>query len=196
MLGLTGGIGSGKSTVAKLLAERGAKIIDADLLARDAVAPGSLGLTRIAAAFGRGVLTESGELDRAAMGALVFNNDDARQALNAIVHPEVARLAMERMQALIAEGTPVIVYDVPLLYENGLDAQLPEVIVVSVPPEVQRARVAARDGLDDAAIDARIAAQMPLAEKARRADHLIDNGGDLTDTRAQVDRLWSTLEAR
>lgn len=190
IVGLTGGIGCGKSAVAAALAERGARVIDADVLAREAVAPGSPALAAIRARFGPAVFAPDGSLDRAALGRLVFQDTEARRALNAIVHPEVARLARARMEALEQEGAPVIVYDVPLLYENGLDRALGAVIVVTAPPEVQRARIRARDGLPDAEIEARIAAQMPLEEKVRRATWIIDNGGTLEETRAQVEALW------
>lgn len=194
VVGLTGGIGSGKSTVARLLAEHGAAIIDADLLAREAVAPGSPALAQVVARFGDEVLTADGALDRPRLGARVFGDEAARRALNAIVHPEVARLAGERIQALVAAGAPLVVYDVPLLYENGLEKVLPEVIVVDAPLEVRYARIAARDGLDRAAIAARIAAQLPLEEKVRRADHVIDNGGPLEATRAAV-QAWVARHA-
>jgi dephospho-CoA kinase len=194
VVGLTGGIGSGKSTVARLLGDHGAAIIDADQLAREAVAPGSPALTQLVARFGAGVLTAEGALDRPRLGALVFGDEAARRALNAIVHPEVARLAAERIQGLIARGAPLIVYDVPLLYENGLEKVLPEVIVVDAPLEVRYARIAARDGLDRDAIAARIAAQLPLEEKVRRADHVIDNGGGLDATRAAV-QAWVSQHA-
>lgn len=190
IVGLTGGIGCGKSAVAAALAERGARVIDADVLAREAVAPGSPALAAIRARFGPAVFAPDGSLDRPALGRRVFEDAEARLALNAIVHPEVARLARARMEALEHAGAPVIVYDVPLLYENGLDRALGEVIVVTAPPEVQRARIRARDRLPDAEIEARIAAQMPLEEKARRATWVIDNGGTLEEMRAQVAALW------
>lgn len=193
VVGLTGGIGCGKSTVAKLLAELGAEIIDADALARAAVAPGSAGLAKIVDRFGEGLLDGDGALDRAAMGRLVFGDADARRDLEAIIHPEVRALSMRRIAEHIEAGAKLIVYEVPLLYETGLDAGLPEVVVVTVPGDVQRARIAERDGLDAAAIEARIAAQMPLLEKVARADHVIDNGGSFAATRDQVEALWARL---
>ncbi len=195
VLGLTGGIGSGKSTVARMLAARGAQIIDADALAREAVAPGSPGLAAIRARFGEDVFAPDGTLDRKALGARVFADPELRQVLNGIVHPEVARLAMVRIQALREAGAGVIVYDVPLLYENSLERILPEVIVVDAPLEVRHARLFTRDGLSPEAVDARIAAQIPLEEKVRRADAVIDNGGALEATEAQVDALHARLAA-
>jgi dephospho-CoA kinase len=173
----------------------GARVIDADVLAREAVAPGSPGLARVVARFGPEVLGADGALDRPRLGALVFADREARRDLEAIVHPEVQRLALERMAAAMADGATLVVYDVPLLYENGLERSLPEVIVVSAPPELQRARIAARDGLPPEQIEARIAAQLPLEEKLRRADHVIDNGGSLEATRRQVEALYARLTA-
>jgi dephospho-CoA kinase len=193
IVGLTGGIGSGKSTVARFFEARGAAIIDADRLAREAVLPGTPGFAAILERFGPGVLAPGGDLDRAALGRIVFGDEEARRALNAIVHPEVARLAAERMTTLSAAGQALIVYDVPLLFENGLERFLPETIVVSVPEEVQRARVHARDGLRPEEIEARLRAQLPLAQKAARATYVIDNSGSLEQTEASVDALWKNL---
>jgi len=193
VVGLTGGIGSGKSTVARLLAAHGARIIDADVLARQVLDPGSPALEAVRTRFGSEVFDANGVLDRKALGARVFGDPEARAALNAIVHPDVARRAMEAMAQLMAEDVPVIVYDVPLLYENGLDRSIPFVVVVHVPRDVQKARVFGRDGLSEAEIDARIAAQLPLDDKAKRAHHVIDNSGSLEQTEAQVAALWSTL---
>ncbi len=193
IVGLTGGIGSGKSTVARFFEARGAAIIDADRLAREAVLPGTPGFAAVVARFGPGVVGPGGDLDRAALGRIVFGDEEARRALNAIVHPEVARLAAERMAALSAAGQALIVYDVPLLFENGLERWLPETIVVSVPEEIQRARVGARDGLRPEEIEARLRAQLPLAQKAARATYVIDNSGSLANTEASVDALWKNL---
>lgn len=193
IVGLTGGIGSGKSTVARFFEARGAAVIDADRLAREAVLPGTPGFAAVVARFGPGVLGPEGDLDRAALGRIVFGDEEARRALNAIVHPEVARLAAERMATLSAAGQALIVYDVPLLFENGLERWLPETIVVSVPEEIQRARVSARDGLRPDEIEARLRAQLPLAQKAARATYVIDNSGTLADTEASVDALWKNL---
>ncbi len=177
-----------------MLAALGAAIIDADVLAREVVEPGSPAFDAIVAHFGREVVDPTtGGIDRKALGAIVFSDGAARAALNAIVHPAVAALAMQRMQAAREAGAPLIVYDVPLLYENGLDRMLPAVVVVRASPEVQRARVRARDGLSDQEIEDRIAAQMPLAEKVARADHVIDNDGDLAATRRQVEALYRAL---
>ena len=193
-IGLTGGIGSGKSTVARMFRARGAAIIDADVLAREAVALGSPGLAKVVERFGPTILGADGLIDRPRLGKLVFEDEASRRDLNAIVHPEVARLAAERMAALSSAGVPLILYDVPLLFENGLDRVFPETIVVTVPPEVQRARVAGRDKLSPADVEARIAAQMPLAEKVLRATWVIDNSGSEAETEARVDALWKSLQ--
>ncbi len=193
VIGLTGGIGSGKSSVAAMLRELGATVIDADQLAREAVAPGTPALQAIVARFGPETLTPSGELDRRALGRRVFADEEARRALNAIVHPEVAALAAQRMSDALASGAPLVVYDVPLLYENGLEQSLPEVVVVWARPETQRSRIARRDRLSPEEIEARLAAQLPLADKVARADRVIDNDGDLEATRAQVRALYGAL---
>lgn len=193
ILGLTGGIGSGKSTVARMLAACGAEIIDADVLAREVVQPGSPTLARVVARFGADLLTPDGALDRPRLARLIFGDDRARADLDAIMHPAIALRAQEEIAARAARGATVVIYDVPLLFETGLDRAFPEVIVVSAPPEVQRARLAARDGLADAEIAARLRAQLPLSEKVRRATHVIDNGGVLAETDRQVRALWAEL---
>lgn len=190
-VGLTGGIGSGKSTVATMLAELGAHVVDADQLAREVVAPQSPGLQEIAARFGAAMLTADGVLDRAALGARVFSDPEARAALEAILHPKIAALAEARLAQAPAGALPV--YDVPLLFERGLDARYRPVVVVYVPPALQRARVAARDGLSPAEIEARIGAQLSLDDKAARADHVIRNDGPLDQTAAQVRELYARL---
>lgn len=193
IVGLTGGIGSGKSTVAGLLRDRGAVIIDADALAKEVVAAGTPGLAEVLARFGQDVLLPDGTLDRKGLGARVFGDPAALRDLNQIIHPKVATAFGERIAEAERSGAQVCVYDVPLLYENGLDRGLPEVIVVRVSPAVQRARVAARDGLPPEQIEQRIAAQLPLEEKARRAKWVVDNDGDRQKTGEQVARIWAEL---
>lgn len=195
VVGLTGGIGTGKSSVARLFAELGAHVIDADQLAREVVEPGAPALAAIVARFGADVLDPQGRLERKRLGAVVFGDADARAALEAIVHPAVRRRAFEKIQAAADAGAELVVYDVPLLYETGLDRELPDVVVVTARPDVQRARVAERDGLGADEIEARIAAQLPVAEKVARATWVIENSGTRDETRAQVLRLFSTLVA-
>ena len=195
LVGLTGGIASGKSTFAAALRALGAPVIDADRLAREAVARGTPGLARVAAEFGPGVLGADGELDRAAMARRVFADPGARARLEQIVHPEVrARFAAERAR-LEAEGHAVLVYDVPLLFEVGLDREVDLAVVVWTPREVQLARLCARDGLARADAEARLAAQLPLDDKAARADVVVANDGDLAALRLKAGPLLDDLRA-
>ena len=196
IFGLTGGIGSGKSAVAKALRARGLPVVNADELAREAVAPGSPALQQIAARFGADMLTAQGELDRARLGERVFSDRDERAALDAIVHPEVRRLAGEHFARLEQQGAKLACYEVPLLYEVGLERVYQPVVVVTAPLAVRKARLAVRDGFSEAQIEARIAAQMPLEEKARRADYVIDNGGSLAELDAQTETVLGALRAR
>jgi dephospho-CoA kinase len=195
IVGLTGGIASGKSTLAAALRELGAAVIDADALARDAVRRGSPALARIANEFGPGVLGPDGELDRKAMGARVFADPAARERLEAIVHPAVRAGVAAETARLAADGHALALYDVPLLFERGLDREVDGVVVVYAPPEVQLARLQARDGMTVAEARARLEAQMPIDEKARRADVVVDNSGDLASLRARAAPLLAALRA-
>ncbi|MBE3556576.1 MAG: dephospho-CoA kinase [Firmicutes bacterium] len=192
-VGLTGGIASGKSTVAQWLVELGAVLIDADALVREVEAPGGLAYDAIVAYFGREILLADGQLNRKALGARIFSDDAARQALNAIVHPAVQQLQRERVAQLEQEPGRVILLDVPLLYEIGMDAWMHKVVVVWVPREVQIARLMQRNGLTRPEAEARVKSQMSLDEKRRRADYVIDNSGSLQSTRAQTERVWQEL---
>ena len=191
IFGLTGGIGSGKSTVAAFFRELGAEIVDADQLAREAVSPGSPGLAQIVETFGRKILLDDGTLDRPALGQLVFADEAKRKQLNAIVHPEVQRLALESFQRLMNDGAQTIIYDVPLLYESKLESMFLAVVVVYVPREIQLERVMRRDKLSKLETQQRLAAQMSLDTKAERADYLINNSQGLSETKAQVQTLWN-----
>ncbi len=194
-VGLTGAVGAGKSSVARRLAALGARVIDADVLAREATAdPGVL--ARIAAEVGADLVVD-GRLDRAATAAKVFADPAARRALEAIVHPWVRARAAAAEGAARAEVPPpaVVVHDVPLLFENGLDAGMDATVVVAAPFAVRAERLAARSGLSEAAVRARDAAQLDSAEKARRATFVIDNGGAEEDLDAAVERLWVRLLA-
>jgi len=197
VIGLTGGIASGKSTVARMLAARGAEIIDADLLARQAVEPGRAAFEAVVATFGEQMVAADGQLDRERLGALVFADPERRRQLEALIHPFVRRES-ERRQAEIARQRPeaLIFLDVPLLFESGMDRGLAEIVVVYVPRQIQLARLMARDGLSDAAARARLDAQMDLAEKRRRATRVIDNSGSRAETRRQVERLYRELAGR
>lgn len=193
-IALTGGIASGKSTVADLLAERGAIIIDSDVLSREVVAPGTPGLALVEERFGREVLRLDGSLDRAKLGALVFADADARADLNAIIHPRVRRLATERRLIASASDPDAVVIDViPLLVETGLADGYDVVVVVDAPEGVQRQRLRARNGLSEAEADARLAAQATRQQRLAAADHVVANEGSLTDLTEATDALWAQL---
>ncbi len=195
VFGLTGGIASGKSTVAALLRERGVPVVDADELAREALAPGSDGLREVVAAFGAGVLAADGSLERKKLGSLVFRDAEARKRLNAITHPIVRRLSQQRFAALEAAGIELAAYDVPLLFEVGLEQALRPVVLVATSEAAQLARLQARDGLSGDEAQARIDAQLPLTEKRARADHVLENDGTPGDLAAQVERVLAQLRA-
>lgn len=193
ILGITGNIASGKSTVADFFAEAGARVLSADQLAREVVRPGGPVLEQIVARFGVGVLKPDGGLDRAALGELVFADPDARRELNAMTHPAIAVLAEQRLSELDRRGDSLVVYEAPLLFEAGAEARVDRVLVVTIAPEVQLQRLMQRDALDESAARQRIAAQMPEAEKVRRADYVIDNSGSLAACRRQVEELVARL---
>jgi dephospho-CoA kinase len=195
LVGLTGGIASGKTTFAGALRARGIAVVDADALARAAVAPGTPALVAIAAAFGAGVLQPDGALDRKKLGAIVFGDADARRRLEAITHPAVRQAMAEETARLAAAGHALAFYDTPLLYEVGLDRVLDSVVVVWAPPEAQRARLVARDGLTPDEADARLAAQLPIDEKAARADFVVENAGAPAELGPKADRLLADLRA-
>ncbi|MGZ4655304.1 dephospho-CoA kinase [Oryzihumus sp.] len=193
-VGLTGGIGAGKSEVARLLAAHGAVVIDADALAREAVAPGSAGLARVVEEFGEEVLAPDGTLDRPRLGRIVFADPARLAALNAIVHPYVGRRSHERIAT--APPDAVVVYDVPLLVENDLQGQYDVVVVVDVPPDVQLQRLTGPRGMTEPDARARMAAQATREQRLAAADLVIDNTGDLTALGHRVDALWDELLTR
>ena len=195
LVGLTGGIGSGKSTVARLLERRGAVVIDADHLAREAVARGTTGFDRVVDAFGRGVLKPDGNLDRVRLAAIIFSDPERRAALEAIVHPEVARLFGERVEELRDSGR-VVVYVSPLLVELGLAPAFDVVVIVTASPHLRVSRVASDRDLSPEDVRARMAAQATDEQRMEVADVLVDNDGSLADLEPQIDRLWSDLEER
>lgn len=186
---LTGGIGSGKSTVARRFRDRGLPVVDADALSREVVAEGTPALSEIAVEFGADVLTPEGTLDRARLAERVFAHPLARARLEAITHPRIRKLSTARFLALEQQGEPLACYEVPLLFEAGLDLTWRPVVVVTAPQEVCLQRAAARDGAPEEAILARMRAQIALEEKARRADFVIDNGGSLELTLGAADRV-------
>ena len=195
VFGLTGGLGSGKSTVAARLRHRGVPVVDADALAREVVAPASPGLAEVVAAFGAGVLRDGG-LDRARVADIVFGDPAARQRLEAITHPRIQALRDARFAELAAAGEPLACYEVPLLFERGLETSLRPVVVVSVPEPVQIERARRRDRASEAMVRARLDAQLPLADKVARADYVIDNSGSVAATDAATDRVLREVCAR
>jgi dephospho-CoA kinase len=195
LVGLTGGIGSGKSTVARLLDRRGAVVIDADQLAREAIAAGTDGFELVVAAFGRDVVRPDGELDRPALAAQIFADPGRKAALEAIVHPRVARLFADRVEPY-RDTDRIVVYVTPLLVEVGLAPAFDVVVVVTASPHLRVSRVASERGLDPEDVRRRIAAQATDAQRAEVADIFLDNDGTLGELEAQVDRLWAELTAR
>ena len=196
LVGLTGNISTGKSTVSRMLAHLGCKIIDADQLAREVVMPGQPAHAAIVAEFGREVLQDDGYLDRKKLGALVFAQPERRRRLEAITHPAV-RTRFQRILAVYEEEAfeGIVIWDVPLLMEGGGDKDMDRVVVVSSDEATQLDRLMARDGSTEPEARARMTSQMPLAEKARRAHHVIDNSGDRAATERQVRAVHAELMA-
>ncbi|MGE5181316.1 MAG: dephospho-CoA kinase [Acidobacteriota bacterium] len=196
VIGLTGGIASGKSTVAAMLKDAGAAVVDADQLARDVVAPGQPALAELVARFGPAILTADGELDRKQLAQIAFSDPEARADLNRITHPRIAAASQRAIGAWADAGANVVFYEAALLVENRAYAGLAGMIVVAAPPEVQEQRLIARDhgSLDDAR--ARIAAQLPLADKIAVATWVIENSGDRAALKNQVDRTIAAIEAK
>jgi len=195
LVGLTGGIGSGKSTVAHLLEKRGAVVFDADVIAREVVEPGTPGHSAVVERFGANVLAPGGELDRDALASIVFADPAARRDLEAIVHPEVRRLFAEGSEAY-RDTNRVVVFSAPLLVETGMHTAFDVLIVLSTRVETQVDRLMRDRGMSEDAILARIAAQAPMEAKAEVADVLLPNEGDLDGLREGVDRVWADLVAR
>lgn len=194
LYGLTGGIATGKSTVARRFVELGMPLLDADVIAREVVAKGQPALDEIARRF-PGVVGADGTLDRAALGARIFADPAERAALDAITHPRIRQAVLERSITLAESGAPRALYDAPLLIENRLHEGLAGVVLVVAPRDVQRQRLMARNHLSAAEADARIDSQMPLDAKRPFATWIIDNAGDLEATRAQVDEVWRQMLA-
>ncbi len=187
MIGLTGGIASGKSAVGRMLEDLGAAVVDADQLAREVVEPGTPGLQEVVAAFGRDVLDGEGRLARGRLGERIFADPGERRRLERILHPRIAELARQRLAAVRGR---LAVYQAPLIFETGREGEFQGVLLVDCDPELQLARLRVRDRLEEADARARLAAQLPAAERRRRATWVVDNSGSLDDTRAQLLRLW------
>jgi dephospho-CoA kinase len=193
-VGLTGGIGAGKSTVSRMLAERGAVVVDGDQISRELVLPGEPALAEIVDRFGPDVLLPDGQLDRSGLAAIVFPDAQALEALDAIMHPRIAARAEEMLAAAERAGTRIVIYDMPLLVENGSAEQFDVVVVVHAPIEVRLARLAVR-GINVADARERMSRQASDEQRAAVANILIDNGGDAEQLSAQVDRAWYLLQA-
>jgi len=194
LIGLTGNIASGKSTVARLLAARGATIIDADVLARQAVEVGTPAYDKILQRWGRHVLAPDGMLDRAALRERVFANQDELEELNQIVHPEVTRMRDEMVAEARDRGDRIIVCDIPLLFENDLAGSFDRILLVDAPRPMRLERLVRERGLHEAEAMKMIAAQMPAELKRARADYVVDNTGAVDDLEARVDEVWHGLE--
>jgi dephospho-CoA kinase len=196
LVGLTGGIASGKSTVSRQLAELGCRVIDADVLAREVVAPGQPALRAIVEAFGPEVLRPDGSLDRPRLGALVFADLEKRRRLEEITHPAIRQRRADALAELAAAGFDgIVVQDAALLIEVGGRADVDRLVVVDAEPGVQRERLMRRDGLDAAEAERRISSQMPLAEKVKLAHYVVDNSDSPEETAAQVRAVYAALLA-
>lgn len=197
LIALTGGIASGKSTIARRLAERGAIIVDADQIVRDVQSPGSPVLARIAEAFGPEVITSEGALDRAALGARAFGDPELLKQLNAIVHPAVREESQRRFeQAFADDPQAVVVYDVPLLVEARVDDPWDLIVVAHAPASVRRDRLVELRGMDAKAAQERIDAQVSDEKRLAIADVVIDTAGDIAETHAQTDALWERIRGQ
>lgn len=196
VVGLTGGIACGKTTVAKMFGDLGIPVIDADDLARDVVEPGTPGLQLIVNEFGEGVLDSEGRLDRKKVGEIVFGDEDARETLNAIMHPLIGAAGAERIMALQNDDAPYLLYEAALLVETRAYEAFSALIVVSAEESLQRLRLVARDGFTVPEANARIASQLPLERKLAVADFIIANNGDLDGTRSQVREVHGRLTAQ
>jgi len=193
-VGLTGGIGTGKSTVGKMFAALGCKVLDADAITHELFAPGQSVNREVAAAFGPQVVAADGGIDRKALAEIVFSDPALRHKLNSIVHPAIRRRQAEFLNSVAAADPDAIaMVEAALMVEVGTYKNYDKLIVVTCDPQIQRARIRERSALSDEEIEARIASQMPLEEKVRYADYVIDNSGDLDATRLQVERIFREL---
>lgn len=195
LVGLTGGLGAGKSTVARMLADRGAVVVDADDLARRALEPGTRAFKQVCDIFGEGVLASDGSLDRRALAEEVFADEDKRRALESITHPEVFRMLAQTLEDYRRTGA-IVVFDAALIVEAGLQEAFDMMVVVVAPPDRQVARVAASRGMSEEEARARIAAQVPPEAREAVADVIIRNDADVSTLERRVDDLWAELRGR
>lgn len=196
IIGLTGSIATGKSTVSRMLKEKGYPIVDADEISRQVVEPGSIVLEKIADAFGKEVIDQNGGLNREKLGSLIFNDQLKREKLNAIMHPAVRQEMIRQKESWLEKGFNTVIMDIPLLFESKLQSYVEKIIVVSATPSIQRDRLMARNNLTGEEADARINSQLPISEKEKGADAVINNNDSLEETERQLDEIlakWLVL---
>ncbi len=193
-IAVTGGAGSGKTTVVRMFKELGAQVLDADEVAREVVAVGAPAWEELRRTWGPDFFKEDGSLDRARVAQRVFSDPEARRRLNDLIHPQVARKIKERLEALEKQGAPLVVVEVPLLFEAGLQRAYERIVVVFAAPGDQVSRLEARDHRPEGEIAGILKAQWPLKEKLAQADYVVDNRGTLSDTRRQVEKIWRELK--
>ncbi|WP_305880088.1 dephospho-CoA kinase [Sporosarcina sp. Marseille-Q4943] len=196
IIGLTGSIATGKSTVSRMLKQKGYPIVDADEISRLVVEPGSPVLESIAEAFGYLVLHPDGSLNREKLGSLIFNDEEKRKKLNGIIHPAVRREMIRQKEEWLEKGANTVVMDIPLLFESKLQSYVDKIIVVSATPAIQRERLIARNGYSADEADARINSQLPIAEKELGADAVVDNNGSLEETEHQLAKILNEWNAK
>lgn len=197
IIGLTGSIATGKSTVSRMLKQKGYPIVDADEISRLVVEPGSPVLTSIAETFGSDILLPDGSLNRGKLGSLIFNDEEKRKKLNGIIHPAVRKEMLRQKEEWLEKGSNTIIMDIPLLFESKLQSYVDKIIVVSAAPAVQRERLIARNGYSQDEAEARINSQLSILEKEKCADAVIDNNGSMEETENQLDELlikWNAVK--
>ncbi|MCY7713286.1 dephospho-CoA kinase [Bacillus altitudinis] len=194
VIGLTGGIASGKSTVSQMIKEKGIRVVDADVIAKEAVSKGSAALHQIVQTFGEEVLLPNGELNRQQLGAIIFSDEEKRKQLNAIVHPEVRKEMLEQRDEGVSNNETFVVLDIPLLFESKLEGLVDRIIVVYTTPELQLSRLMNRNDLSEEEALNRIHSQQPLEEKCQKADRVIENTKDLAFIRKQLENILNEWE--
>ncbi|AKU33296.1 dephospho-CoA kinase [Bacillus altitudinis] len=194
VIGLTGGIASGKSTVSQMIKEKGIRVVDADIIAKEAVSKGSAALHQIVQTFGEEVLLPNGELNRQQLGAIIFSDEEKRKQLNAIVHPEVRKEMLEQRDEGVSNNEAFVVLDIPLLFESKLEGLVDRIIVVYTTPELQLSRLMNRNDLSEEEALNRIHSQQPLEEKCQKADRVIENTKDLAFIRKQLENILNEWE--
>ncbi|APP16176.1 dephospho-CoA kinase [Bacillus altitudinis] len=194
VIGLTGGIASGKSTVSQMIKEKGIRVVDADIIAKEAVSKGSPALHQIVQTFGEEVLLPNGELNRQQLGAIIFSDEEKRKKLNAIVHPEVRKELLEQRDEGVSNNETFVVLDIPLLFESKLEGLVDRIIVVYTTPELQLSRLMNRNDLSEEEALNRIHSQQPLEEKCQKADRMIENTKDLAFIRKQLENILNEWE--